>query len=259
MANDNLEGLDLARTIEYYSNASIKLPKTKEGQFDYPIIDKAYIPLSELDLTSLFQLFPKPARRRSILREVICKPCAWFHKNSTSENPIETFNVKKALSETAIVTAKTEYNAWAKDQKNPSAEVILYQLPENISEDVQRIILSQGFVHELAHTIITPALHLDNYIIKLPDCSEVGGKEFIDKFQKEAENYKPISHYASTYRGKDNKFTNPERGVPEELAEAITAYLLRFSFREGNCMKPFADRPEIKELVKDFLYAKRYD
>jgi len=83
------------------------------------------------------------------------------------------------------------------------------------------------------------------------------------QFAELAEQHPPISHYASTYRGKNNKFEsdnpnyNVNTAISEEICEAIAAHFLGFAYSGDNARRknPFADRPEVRKFVRDFLNA----
>ena len=99
--------------------------------------------------------------------------------------------------------------------------------------------------------------------MKFPDGRLVNGLEAMLQFAELAEQHPPISHYASTYRGKNNKFEsdnpnyNVNTAISEEICEAIAAHFLGFAYSGDNARRknPFADRPEVRKFVRDFLNA----
>ena len=165
----------------------------------------------------------------------------------------------EAISPTAIVPSYHSVGGWP-DYTN----ILLYEISSKAcSDDVRKIILAEGFVHEFAHTINAPALFLENYVLELPNGDRVGGREYILSFTKLAEKHSPMSHYSSTYRTEDNDFKGTEfneifTSINEELAETIAARLLGFTFcnEDYRRMDPFVDRPEIKEWTDNFLNAR---
>ncbi|MBT6774756.1 hypothetical protein HOA91_05295 [Candidatus Woesearchaeota archaeon] len=254
-------GFDMKNTIAWYEQNKeellARLPQATNQPFGFRTRNREQIQLPTSELAALLHLFPEQARERSLLKYIIGKPETWFHSDSTDSNPVPTTNLEEAISPTAIIPSFHEVTrkGWP-DYTN----IWLYQIsPEACSEDVKKIILTEGFVHELAHTINAPALYFQNYNLKLPDGTVVDAFQYVHQFANLAENHSPISHYSSTYRTADNKF-NPENlltAINEELAETVAAYLLNFAFcDDSRGMNPFADRPEVKEWTDNFLNAK---
>ena len=264
MACYKTSGLDMGQTIEWYKSSGIRLPSTTlDKSLPRPIENQDFIELSDRELCGLLYLFPENSRMRSILRKIVGQPATWFHRDSTGEKPVPTTNQEEALSPTAIVPSYTDYTPWD-ELKVPTADIWLYKIQENAApKDVRRIILSEGFIHEIGHSIVQPALYVDEYILRFPDGRLVNGLEAILKFAELSEQHPPISHYASAYRGKNNKFEsdkpnyNINTAISEELCEAIAAYFLGFAYCGGDSRgkNPFADRPEIRNFVRDFLDA----
>ncbi len=257
-------GLDMGETLEWYRTSGIKLPANpSDANLDYPVENKDLIELSGRELESLFSLFPKNARNRSILRKVVGQKTTWFHRDSTNEQPISTTNQKEALSPTAIIPSYIDYTPW-RESKIPTADIWLYKIPQNIvPENVRRIILSEGFIHEVGHSIVQPAFYTDDYTLKFPDGKLVNGQDVILHFAELAEKHPPISHYASTYRGANNKFEsdkpdyNVKTAISEEMCETIAADLLGFAYcgDDSRGRNPFADRPEVRDFIIEFLNA----
>jgi hypothetical protein len=255
-------GLDMKETLEWYETSGVELPQVS-ADLPYPVENQNLIELSDRELGGLLSLFPKNAHDRSILRKIVGQHATWFHKDSTSEQPIPTTNQDEALSPTAIVPSYIDYTPWG-ELKTPTADIWLYQIPQNeVPENVRKIILSEGFVHEVGHSIVQPALYIDDYTLKFPDEKLVNGLEAILHFAELAEQHLPISHYSSTYRGPNNKFEsdkpnyNVQTAISEEMCEAIAAYLLGFAYcgDDSRGKNPFADRPEVKNFIRDFLNA----
>src|SRR3989338_3518188 len=132
MANEDLRGLDMAKTIDWYKSSGIEFREHKEGPIlPYSTEGKQHLELTEDDFYSLINLFPQSARQRSILQRIIGKPTIYFRRDSTAEELQVTEDVEQALSSTALVPSFIDYQAW-KDMGNPSADIWLYRLPENI-------------------------------------------------------------------------------------------------------------------------------
>lgn len=252
-------GLDMKETLAWYQGAGVNMLPIQEGDLPYPIENQSLIELSERELGGLWALFPENAQKRSALRKVVGQPSAWFHKDSTSGQPRPTTNEAEALSPTAIIPSYIDYTPW------PKADIWLYKIPQQAApEKVRRLVLAQGFVHEIGHSIVQPALYVKkDYNLKFPDGEIVSGLEAMGQFAKLAEQHLPISHYASNYRGTNNTFEsdNPqydkEIAISEEMCETIAAYFLGFAYcgDDTKGKNPFADRPEIRDFVRDFLDA----
>ena len=260
MTDTSYSGFDMARTIDWYESSGIALPVIEKDKLHCPIENEQLIELSLRDLGGLFHLFPENARKRSILRKVVGRPSTWFHKDSTGDKPIQTTNSADAISQTAIIPSYIDYTSWMKTG-TPTADIHLFQIPRTVEDRTRALILSQGFIHELGHSIVQPALYLDDYVLRLPDKKIVNGFEAMIEFATLAENHPPISHYASAYRDSNNKFnSNPTKqktAISEEMCETIAAYILKFAFcgDDARSRDPFVDRPEIKEFVDNFLNA----
>jgi len=256
-------GLDMKETLEWYGSSGIEMLSMPEMDFSHPVENKELIELSEREMGGLFALFPENARKRSILRKVVGQSPTWFHRDSTSEQPKPTTNEAEAMSPTAIVPSYIDYIPWG-ELKVPTADIWLYKIPQNAaSEKVRRLVLAEGFVHEIGHSIVQPALYIGDHSLKFPDGKIVNGLEAMLHFAELAEQHPPISHYASTYRGPNNKFEsdnpnyNAKTAISEEMCETIATYLLGFAFCGDNSRgkNPFSDRPEVRDFVRDFLNA----
>lgn len=239
------------------------MPEIPEMDFPYPLDHRKLIGLSERELGGLLSLFPDNARKRSILRVVVGQPAAWFHQDSTSEQPKITTNPAEALSETAIVPSYIDYTPW-NELRVPTADIWLFKIPQTaVSPKVKKLVLAEGFVHEIGHSIVQPALYVRDHTLKFPDGKIVNGLEAMLHFAELAEQHSPISHYASTYRGPNNKFEsdkpnyNVKTAISEEMCETIAAHLLGFAYcgNDSRGKNPFADRPEVRDFVRGFLNA----
>ncbi len=267
-----LAGLDMEGALCWYHKYESELfsglpPISKIPSYypHYPLVNHANIQLLKAEMAALIALFPVNAVKRTVLKRIVGNPPTWFRRDSTPEKPVSTARREEAISPTAIVPSSTDFTPWEKTQ--PSADIWLFRIGSmEYSSRITRIILSQGLVHEFGHTIIAPAAYIKGYTLKLPDGRIVDGRDFLREFAKMAEQHPPISHYVSTFRGRDNKFQSdnpkyqPMLAINEELAETIAAYLLGFAFcgDERRNRQPLADRPEIRDWVKNFLEAERY-
>jgi hypothetical protein len=256
-------GLDMRETLDWYKSSGVEMPPVPEMDFPPPVENQELIELSEREMGGLFALFPENARRRSILRKVVGQSPTWFHRDSTSEQPKSTTIEADAMSSTAIVPSYIDYTPWD-ELKVPTADIWLYKIPQNAApEEVRRLVLAEGFVHEISHSIVQPALYVSDHSLKFPDGKIVNGLEAMLYFAELAEQHPPISHYASTYRGPNNKFEsdnpnyNAKTAISEEMCETIAAHLLGFAYCGDNSRgkNPFSDRPEVRNFVRDFLNA----
>ncbi len=256
-------GLDMRKTLEWYNTSGNRLVRSNDKHLPYPVENQGLIELSGSELGGLFYMFPERARKRSILRKVVGQPASWFHRDSTSEQPVSTTSRADALSPTAIIPSYIDYTPWG-ELKVPTADVWLYEIPHDAApEDVRKIVLSEGFIHEIGHSIVQPALYVDDHTLRFPDGRLINGLEAMLRFAELAEQYPPISHYASTYRGRNNKFEsdkpdyNVRTAISEEMCETVAAHLLGFAYcgEDSRGRDPFSDRPEVRSFITDFLNA----
>lgn len=238
----------------------------------FPLRGVKYLQPSRYDFLAWWWRFPHQARERSVLRQIVGKPAAWFHRSSlvSEVGPIKTENPKEILSPTAIIPSYCDYSRWQKTN-TPTCDIHLFDIHSlSCSHTVRRVIYVEGFIHEAAHSIVAPALYNDgDYLLHLPDGKTINGtvvgNDWITTvFGTAAEKHTPISHYAGTYRNRDGTFKRNSDGniaiaVSEEMAECIAAFLLGFVFchEKRRRLDPFRDRPEVWQMVSDFLHAKR--
>ncbi|KKR99012.1 MAG: hypothetical protein UU49_C0012G0002 [Candidatus Magasanikbacteria bacterium GW2011_GWC2_41_17] len=233
-------------------------------QLPFPLRDSKLLQLTREDMLALWLLFPEAARKRSVLRRVEGKPATWFHHDSpVSEiGPFITTEPTDALSLTALVPSYTKYRRFKKSGRLV-CDIHLFNIHSlTCPPSVQHIVHAEGFVHEVAHSIIAPAFYNVGHQLKLPSDEIVDGFDWLAAvFGNAAEKYSPISHYAGVYRNADLSFRNNEgnllTSISEEMAECVAAHLLGFVFccDARRRFDPFRDRPEIKQLVHDFLHA----
>jgi hypothetical protein len=116
-------------------------------------------------------------------------------------------------------------------------------------------------IHEYAHTLLNPLWYSkgEEYRIKIPGQEEINGPMFMVKFAVAAAQHPAISHYSAAYRPfpafpTDSRFNIC---VGEEFCESVAALMLGYIYCDDpkRCFDPFNDRPEVKQLVEDFLNA----
>lgn len=262
-----VSGLDMGPTIAWYSaNQKVllsHLPKEFHNAPAFPILGKRHIALTPGEINALINLFPRSARQRSTLNNggsILGQPTLYFAHDATPEDIKTTTDVKDALSPTAIIPSYTDNARWQRTG-DPSSDIQLFRIPESVNPAVAKIIHAQGFVHELAHTMVSRLLYMESHeLLVSPSDGNIvfNGFDYLRKFAKLAERYPSISHYASFYRKEGQEFSSLV-AIDEEFVETITARLLNFAFckDEGRRFKPLSDRPEIGKMISDFLTAEK--
>jgi len=253
---------DMNGTIEFYSNNidRIRLPCRKAEKNSVKV--KGELRDIEVDrLNALRALYPSNSLERSVFEYVVAKPETWFLPDAESrirggKNPVTTAS-GEAMSQTSIVPSYFNPVSWE------NGEIWLFDIPKEAVRDsrVREIILSEGFIHELAHSINFISRYKgDGQKLRFPNGKILTGKEAFESFGEIALKHEPMSHYSSGYFPGRILFdsASPDRTIDEELCETIAAYLLGFSYTpsESRRFSPFADRPEILAFVKDYLNAK---
>lgn len=264
MKKNDLSGLDMAGTIEWYgqNEATImgRLPKstnTPTGITVHGMLDT----LTPAEIYGVFRRFPTQARQRMIVRTVTMFDPLWFSKDSMPNAPKVTLNVQDAISETAIVPSFVQYTMDTTQWCGYGGHIQLYTIHETAATlAVRKIIHTQALCHELAHCLITPELR-EGCTLMFPNETFHTVKLFSD-FSKLANRFGPISHYASAYCDKDGILLEKDTQLPinEAMAEAITAYLLGFAYQpNSNGLHPFegARRKELWPLIYNYLHATR--
>ncbi|MBI5022952.1 MAG: hypothetical protein HZC05_02190 [Candidatus Magasanikbacteria bacterium] len=270
MKTKALSGLDMARTLRWYEDKQQRLLEmipfaiSSREKIPCSLRHAKFLQLTRRDLTALWLLFPEEARRRSILRRIDGKPATWFHRDSLASEigPFTTVKPAEALSLTALVPSYTKYRRFKKSGRL-FCDIHLFNIHSlTCPPAVQHIVHAEGFVHEVAHSIIAPAFYNNGYLLKLPSGEIVNGFDWLGMvFGNIAEKHSPISHYAGVYRNAEHSFKknagNLLTSISEEMAECIAALLLGFVFCHDKWRQfdPFYDRPKIKQLVHDFLHA----
>jgi hypothetical protein len=275
-----ISGFDLGPTATWYSDNSKEIMKKIQSHCAQGLTNKApssrnysWDPLEKeitLELKSMIYGFPETALSRAVRTEIQIKPSLWFKNDSTPNNPTVTENVDEALSPSSIVPGCIVFD-WPDIFEPLTARIYLYQIP-TYAENVRRIIETQAIIHEVAHSVEITASTNYQGRIKLPDGREIkNGPALILEFGALVDELKcgPISQHSSTYwrNGKcsikKDKYKYKTVAIREELVESIVAYLLGFAFcetlarRKGMGLDPFQDRPQVRDWVKDFLYAER--
>lgn len=274
MNSDNgnsISGLDMKPTIEWYRANVTELSRmlrlgSRRGATSPMTVsfqaEGGTSPIGHKAMLTLIGRFPTAAVARSNLKRVVVKPPAWFHSDSVGGTPRLTENASEALSPTAIIPSMVTYE---EDDSQPcgfSGTIVLFDLtPHGLSDEVQQIIHTQGFVHEFGHTIVTPQLHGEDKLPKLrfPGGNEMSGAKYLLGFQNAVASCPPISHYASAYMqgGKLREMANsPLTPLNEVIAETMAAINLRFAFRlDGTGLEPFRDRNQLADYITQFLVA----
>lgn len=253
-----ISGLDMGPTIAWYTQnfdqLLSRLPKPSEKPSPFGSQNMFYTNLSINRVNAIVELFPEAALARSRLKTGVItgEPTLYFAKDATPEKLTTTNDVEDALSPTALIPGVTSMDRW----DWLSSDIRLPQIPRNINPAVREIIHVQALTHEFAHTFITQ-LWIPGYKLKLPDGALVNGFDFMVEFARATEEHPPISHYSSFYR-KDGEEFKTRPAIEEELAEVIAARLLGFAYSDDTtrAFEPLQDRPEVVEIVDQFLNAR---
>lgn len=271
----SLSGLDMAPTLQWYEEEySVLFDKIPHPdhvhpteRLPFPLRGVKYLQPEKRMLLAYWLTFPHQARERSVLRRIVGRPATWFHSCSLfpEVGPTPTEKARDALTPTAVIPSYCDYSCWQKTGR-PSCDVHLFYIHTRTAPSTVRYIVhAEGFVHEVAHSIIAPALYnTGDYLLCLPDGAKVGGNDWLKNvFGATAQRHTPFSHYAGAYRDRDGAFKinsdgNITTAVSEEMAECVTALLLGFVFcrEKRRRLDPFRDRPEVRQMVSDFLFAK---
>lgn len=247
---------EMKDTIEWYEENKDRIFLPKPSNYRRITVE-GELEISVGMLTALRNLFPESALERSVFRKVIAKPETWFRHDAkermlSGKNP-STTDIRKAMSPTAIVPSFYCPVTWTE------SDIWLYKIPQVKSAKVRKIILAEGFVHELGHTVNFLARY-ETQSLLLPDGTNATSAECLNAFGELMKDVEPMSHYSSGYHQGNEFFdeNNPLRTIDEELSETIAAYLLGFTYAPSSERRftPFADRPEIKRFVEQYLNAK---
>lgn len=270
---ESTSGFDLGPTIQFYEENIDRLTRaipepTGEEAMEVYVFGQEHIHLTEEQIQGLLALFPQQARDRSILQTISGKPTLWFREDTREGNIEVTDDVSEALSPTALVPSYVWYSE-RESGDGYNAHVELYEIPEDAaSEQTRALIHAQGFVHEVAHTIMKPILDSkDNapYVLRIRDGDEerdIDAEEHFMRFANITGKLPPVSHYASSYRDLNGNFKSDPSlttAVNEELVETMTADLLQFANTPNPARRfmPLVDRPEANAIVEDLLYGER--
>ncbi len=257
-------GLDLGPVIDWITDNKAEINRRLEWVQQYrggtekpPYVlrEKERLLLSEQEISAVIHRYPETARQRSILSVVSGQAPAWFHKDSTKEEPFPTDKVEEALCPTSIIPGYIRYPTWTPEKKE--AEIWLYQL-EGVPVDVARVILIYTLLHEYCHTLVAELFYNETYrLLWGSEQREITGLEVMTEFAKLATKYSPISHYSSIYWPLPTEPEDPRFyvSVSEEMCDTVAAHLLRFMYcdDEKRRLNPLADRPEVKAATIRFL------
>lgn len=228
------------------------------------------------DMRRVITLFPDPSQDRSCLVRITGTGAHWFDGIALAAGNLQATAVRRrAAFESAIIPSWYEIRVRQGNQvlrcTIKLCRIPPLQLP-GIGDlrTVTRIILVQGLVHEIAHSIVAP-LWGNRYQIRMGG-KWLSGEESMLHFGHLVQRLgvPPISHYSSAYwRGQEliyDPTTHPREArtqipLQEELVETIAAAILGFSFcdeipgREGQGLEPLRDRPTVARWIHTFLRA----
>ena len=269
-----ISGLDMGPTIAWYHNNQGALEgrirdlfRANEGNMPATFPDMEGLDEDTVRLVrGVLSLFPESARNRSIARSIQANPPLWFHKDSATVSPRPTPNRDESLSDTAIIPSYIAYDRGSGDRLY--AIIHLYDIPavEGMSDKMRTIILTEGLIHELAHSIAIELAYAEGYALQIGS-EAMSGSDVLQTFVDLTEKKKPISHYSSSYRTESGGYPDPWEdfekwivAVGEELAETVAAYLLGFVFCEDESRRlaPFnRENAFVRDFIRLFLEARR--
>lgn len=262
MSTEINDGLDLKPVMEWFSAnneriqeqiAKIIVP-TKSCLYDLKNIFIAG--MTEIEVATIINLYPIQARNLSILQEISGHNTLWFKRGHTVAKPLTTGNIVEAMSPTHIIPGFAEHLVWNLTERVYKIE--LYKIP-NVSESVEKAIMTYTLIHEFGHTILVSLWYTEKCILKFPTGRKIDGQKVFEEFAEMASKHEAISHYAAAYRPFPD-ISQPRdfyRCVSEELCDTFAAYLLEFikCSSPERCFNPLGDRPEIREFVFNLLHA----
>ncbi|MEK7641733.1 MAG: hypothetical protein AAB365_01945 [Patescibacteria group bacterium] len=264
-APDPLAGFDLGPVIDWLTANRAAVSKNlhwldTDIKVRYEAIEGAeHLHLSSHEISNALMRFPQSARDRSVLTKIIGMPFTWFAKGTTFAKPETTQVAEEALSPRAIVPGYSAPNTWTTDLQEQW--IRLYHLGQT-PPDIARYMQVHALIHEYVHTIINPMWYSLGrlYMIKMPGLVPMDARMFFAKFVLAASKYPAISHYAAAYRPLPTSTGDPKfiERVGEELCESVVAFILGHIYCDDpkRCLDPFMDRPDVRQLVTDFLQAK---
>lgn len=260
-----LAGFDLAPVLDWLE-ANKTTVKQKLAWLHEPMCAPMHInadgiehlQLTALEITEIIHRFPEAARKRSALRNLRGMPVTWFRRGMNPASPEITENIAEALGPRAFVPGHNTPIIWTRDHK--ANQIELFHLGGTPPE-IARYMATHALIHEYTHTILNPLWYSkgEEYRIKIPGQEEMNGPMFMVKFAVAATPHPAISHYSATYRPFP-AFPNEDIFnvcVGEEFCESVAALMLGYIYCNDpeRCFDPFRDRPEVKQLVVDFLNA----
>ncbi len=259
-----VSGLDMAPTIAWYNvNSAMiynNLPDPRRrAPLEYQLAGNGC--LTREQINACIKLFPASAIQRMKLAKVERLPPRWFHRDSAGGKPSATEDRDEALSPTALIPSYVDHET---TETTWFSRVELYDLPTDlVPEHVALIMWLQGCIHECAHTIITHELYRDVFLV-LRDGRRVKAVTYlVEEMLALFNDRPPISHYASAYFGANGRLREDDgetfiRALNENMAEAITARLLKFAFQpDGNGLDPFGGRADLRQVIDAYLHAER--
>lgn len=273
---------DLGPTLRWYEQeefpivsalaANVWLLSQKPGETpnNYTTHNNQRPLLRDYQLEMILNLFPKAFQQRSVLRNIVEQPVTYFRAGMTVNDIYEgnpnllTTKRRKAFSPDAYcpgytATRNGDETIW------PNVDIHVYRMDPQQWLFPKRIATLEAFIHEYVHSVTYPAWYLKETHVLRMGSKTITGFDALMEFVELTSTLPSISVYAGGYRNADGTYpTNPQQqafAIHEELAETITARILRFCFcdsvpgREGLGLTPFADRPAVKDWVDTFLHA----
>ncbi len=216
--------------------------------------------LSISDIASILRTLPSTIKEKSGLEKIIGKPELWIEQGSSLDSVQTTKNEKKAISPYNFVVSGVSIDYVSDDVT--SSTISLYKIPHFIDRRVGRMLHLHGFMHNYAKTIIEPMIsQKKKSALRFMDGKMVLFNDFFQNFKNEVVLKFPISIYTEMYREKNNTFKKnfEEKGPVEEFAECNSAFFLGYACtkNEQRFFDAFKDRPDIVQMIENFIYSKR--
>lgn len=261
--HDPLTAFDLGPVLDWLEANRAKIAPRMEwlnepGPMYTAVKDGDKIHLDQFQISNVIGLFPEGMRQNSTLAHIQGRDTTWFIKGMTSDNPRITTSIGEALYPRAFVPGHTDLVKWDDNDKQQFIE--LYHLP-GVSHDVAAWMTAHALIHEFVHTLISPLWYTKTWPrLRIPGHKEKANvATFLAKFAMAASKCPPMSHYSAAQRPLPHDCNHPEFivRVGEELCESVVAYFQGFIYCEEveRQFEPFVDRPEVLQLVEDFINA----
>lgn len=264
MSSDH-SSLDMLPIMDFYSIDEVRMPEFNNRNLNNNIYPKSfaidvskYSDLTKQEIDYIIGLFPENAINRSFLNSITGKEPHFFYIDPDNKALNISSDTSIKIGPSFFCPGEIKYN-WTKERINSTAEIFLYNTPREVSSDyldsekICKLNGIQALIHEFAHSIVAPLLYATN-----DSCIKLSNDKYVNKdtLRKDISNLfndkAPISKYAEEYLG-------TPMFIEESFAEAISAYILGFSFKGDfkdsykNSLDPFKGNLKTKDYIGQFL------